>query len=463
MASGSVFPVRSLPCIPVIVYTVRDCRLHPVVNNLEMNSMIWILAALLAAPAADLKQTPGDWPQFRGPNRDGSSAEKGLLQKWPADGPPKLWTKTEVGEGFSTVSVAGGVIFGSGKMKDKQEHVWALDGKSGELKWSTPFADAKTVDKGNGPRSTPTYANGFVYTVSVDGTLACNQAVTGKLVWKKSYTKDFDGAVPYWGYSESVLVDDGKVIATPGSKSAAMVALNAKTGEVIWQTPVTDPGKGGGYASAIKAELGGVPMYINLIGKTGGMIAVHAKTGRLLWQYDKVLNTTANISSPLVKDDLVFCSTGYGAGSALLKMTVEGDSVSVKELKFYKGSDLQNHHGGMVAVGDTIYFGNGHNQGQPASVDFNTAAINWKESRGAGGGDGSAAIAYADGMLYYRYQNSVIALVKADPKEFTLVSSFKIPEPSGKPSWPHPTIANGKLFIRDQDKLHCFDLHASGK
>ena len=426
--------------------------------------MIWILAALLAIPAADMKQNPGDWPQFRGPNRDGASSEKGLLQKWPADGPPKLWTKTDLGGGYSTVSVVGGVIFGSGKMSDNQEHVWALDEKTGDLKWSTPFSEAKKVGYGEGTRSTPTYANGFVYVVSMEGTLACLDATTGKLVWKKSYTKDFGGSVQNWGYSESVLVDDGKVIGTPASKSAAMVALDAKTGDTIWQTPVANPGTASGYASPIKAELGGVPMYINLLGKAGGVIAVHAKTGKLLWQYNRIMNGTANIPSPLVKGDLVFCSTGYGdGGSALLKMTVEGDTVGVKELKYYKSGELQNHHGGMVAVGDTIYFGNGHNQGKPAAVDFNTAAINWAETRGAGGGDQSAAIAYADGMLYFRYQNAVIALVKADPKEFTLVSSFKIPQPSGKASWPHPTIANGKLFIRDQDKLHCFDLHASGK
>jgi outer membrane protein assembly factor BamB len=405
--------------------------------------------------------TPADWPQFRGPNRDAVSADTGLLKTWPAAGPKKLWTVSGLGGGYSTVSVADGVIYGTGLKSDGQEHLFALDAQGKEI-WSTPMAKKQGVGYGEGPRSTPTVAGGYVYAVSMGGELVCLEAKKGEKVWSKNYVKDFGGSVQAWGYSESVLVTDGLVIGTPCSKSAAMVALDAKTGDVKWTAKVDQPGNAGGYASPVLAKVGNVPMVINLLGKAGGVVAVHAKSGEVLWQYARIMNGTANIPSPVVFGDLLFVSTGYGdGGSVLLKMTADGDKVTVKELKYYRAGELQNHHGGMVHVNGTVYFGHGHNQGKPAAVDLSSGNILWKQDNGALGGDGSAAIAYADGMLYFRYQNGTVALVKANPKEFEAVASFKIPEASGKPSWPHPTIANSKLYIRDQDKLHCFEL--SGK
>lgn len=425
-----------------------------------------VLAALCLAPAAELKVRPTDWPQFRGPNRDGASAETGLLKQWPEGGPPKVWTATGLGGGYGSVSVVGGMIFGTGE-KDDKEYVWALDEATGEQKWATPFADGQTVGYGEGPRSTPTYSAGKVYAVGQGGTLVCCDAASGKILWQKSYTKDFGGSVQSWGYSESVLVDDGKVIGTPGSASAAMVALNADTGAVIWKTAVAKPGSAGGYASPVMAEVGGVPMYLNLLGDAGGLVGVHAGTGKLLWQYTKVMNGTANIPSPVVQGDLVFTSTGYGAGAALLRLVPSGEGAAVQEVKSYTGERrgpqpaVQNHHGGMVPVGGHVYFGSGHNQGRPACVEFATGEVKWAEERAPRGGDGSAATAAADGMLYFRYQNGLMALIKADPTQFELVSSFPLPERSRHPSWPHPAIANGKLYIRDQDKLLCFDIRAN--
>ena len=339
-------------------------------------------------------------------------------------------------------------MFGTGKVGGK-ELVFARSEKDGSQLWAAPFADARKVGYDDGPRSTPTFADGKVYAVSMGGTLACLDAATGKEVWKKSYTEDFGGKVQSWGYSESVLVDDGHVIATPCSKSAAVVALDAKTGETVWTATVQNPGGAGGYCSAVKTEVGGVPMYVTLLGKDGGVVGVHAKTGQVLWQYTKMMNGTANIPSPVVKDDLVFASTGYGdGGAALLKLVPKGgDAISVEELKYYKSGELQNHHGGMVLVGDFIYMGSQHNSGFPACVELKTGDIAWKQGKPVAGGGGSAAVAAADGMIYFRYQNGLMALVKADPAEFVPVSSFKLPAQSGKPSWPHPTIANGRLFI----------------
>ncbi len=412
-----------------------------------------MLVLALTPPSAN------DWPQFRGPERNGTSAETGLLKVWPKDGPAKLWTTTNRGGGYGSVCIAGGVIYGAGKLSDGKEYLWALDEATGQQKWATPFATAPAkISYGEGTRSTPTFANGKVYIVSIDGTLACLNT-TGKILWTKNYVKDFGGSVPGWGYSESVLIDDGKVIGTPCSTKAAMVALNADTGAVVWQATVQRPGSAGGYASPIKAEIGGIPMYINLLGNSGGVVGVHAKTGKVLWQYTKVMNGVANIPSPVVKGNRVFASTGYPAGgAALLELKADGGAISIKELEYYSSDKLQNHHGGMVPVGDYVYLGNRHGSGLPACVEMATGAIKWKENKGAGGGSGSGTVIAADGMLYFRYENGVVALVKADPNGYEFVSSFKIPEQSRSPSWQHLALANGKLYIRDQDKLHCFDV-----
>ncbi|MGL6072802.1 MAG: PQQ-binding-like beta-propeller repeat protein [Fimbriiglobus sp.] len=418
----------------------------------------FLIAASLQTPV--LLPAPADWPQFRGPNRDGVSHETGLLKSWPETGPTKLWTVTKMGGGYSTVSVVGDTIYATG-LRDKSEDLFALDLK-GEPKWSYSMTkDAKKVGYGEGPRSTPTVANGKVYAVSMGGELVCVDAKSGEKIWSKNYVTDFEGKIQAWGYSESVLVDEGFVIGTPCSKAHAMVALDANTGELKWSAKVPDAGGAGGYSSPMSAKVGDIPLYINLLGKSGGVVGVHAKTGKVLFQYTKIMNGTANIPNVIVFGDSVFASTGYGdGGSALLKLSASGDKVEVKEVKYYRANELQNHHGGMVQVNGTVFLGHAHNQGFPAAVDLSTGEINWKQQQGALGGDGSGAIAYADGMIYIRYQNGKVVLLEANPKEFKPVSSFTIPDKSGKPSWPHPTISGGKLYIRDQDKLHCFDLTA---
>jgi outer membrane protein assembly factor BamB len=411
-----------------------------------------------------------DWPQWRGPNRDGTSTETGLLQKWPDGGPKKLWTATGLGGGYSTPSIANGLIYGMGKFggdparkkgSGGTEHIWARNEKDGSPAWSTPIAEGANVGYSEGGRSTPTVARGKVYAVAPGGELVCLDAKTGKEIWRKNYVKDFGGSVQSWGFSESVLVDGDAVIATPGSARAAMVKLNADTGAEIWSAAVSNPGRAGGYSSPIKAAIDGVEMYINLLGQSGGVVGIEAKTGKLLWRYTRIMNPTANIPTVVVRGNRVFCSTGYGdGGSALLEIAKSGNEFEAKELKYHSAKQLQNHHGGMVLVGDHLYLGRGHNNGLPTCVEFKTGEIAWAEDSGAGKGSGSGCVTYADGMIYFRYQNGVVALVKATSSGFELNGRFEIPQPSGKPSWPHPVIANGKLYLRDQDKLHCYDVNA---
>ncbi len=420
-------------------------------------------AFLLCATAV----TGADWPGFRGPNRDGISPETGLLKKWPTEGPAKLWTAKNLGLGFGTPSVADGTIYGIGT-RDGKDGVWALKEADGKELWFTPFADKAggLGSQTNGPASSPTIHKGKLYAVSADGTLTCLDAKTGANKWSKSYTKEFGGAVPKWGYTESVYADGDKIICAPNGKGAAIVALKADNGDVIWKSDVGTVGGGGGYSSPLKATFGGVPMYVALLGSSSGVVGVNAETGKLMWQYKSTPATggVAQIPTPIVKGDLVWVSTSYGGGAALLQIvSKDKGTFEAKEIKAYKKPQLNNHHGGMVLVGDHIYFGHDQNQGQPVCVELKTGEIKWGPEKSPAGGAGSAAVLYADGLLYFRYQNGTLVLIEPSADSLKVVSSFKLPPPDVKShsaSWPHPVIVNGKLLIRDQTVMYCYDLKA---
>ena len=418
--------------------------------------------------------TAADWSGFRGPNRDGVSPETGLLKSWPKDGPKVVWTAKNLGLGWGTPSIADGVIYGVGTREGK-DGVWALKEADGKELWFTPFADPAVglLSQTNGPASTPTIHKGKAYTVSANGTVSCIDAKTGKAAWSKNYGKDF-GGVPggkggvVWGYSDSVLADGDKIICTPGAKGAAVVALNADTGAVIWKADAGEIGGGNGYSSPLKATFGTTPAYVAELGSKSGLVAVHANTGKLLWQYKGTPATggVAQIPIPIVKGDKVWVSTSYGGGAALLQIVPKGkDAFEVKELKAYKKPDLNNHHGGMVLVGDYIYFGHDQNGGNPVCVEFNTGEIKWGPEKPPAGGARSAAVLAADGRLYFRYENRKLVLIDPSPDELKVVSSFELPaadQKSHSQSWPHPVIVNGKMYIRDQTQMYCYDVKAQG-
>lgn len=392
-----------------------------------------------------------DWPQWRGPNRDGISAEKGLMKEWPAAGPTLLWQAKGLGGGYASVAIANGKIYTLGQ-RNKGTSLICLDEATQKEIWATALESGE-------PNCTPTVDGDLVYALGRKGDLLCADAKTGKELWRKNFGTDFGGKMMSgWGYSESPLVDGDRLICTPGAGQAMIVALNKKTGETIWSAPMPeikgDRGRdGAGYSSVVISKAAGVKQYIQLTGR--GVISVDAEKGQPLWSYNKVANGTANIPTPIVKDDLVFCSSGYGTGAALLKIVRDGTTLKAEEVYFLSARDMQNHHGGMILVGDHVYCGNGHNQGFPLCVELKTGKIAWSQPRGAG--DGSAAVAYADGHLYFRYQNGIMALIEATPEAYRLKGSFKLASVKGQ-SWPHPAISNGKLYLRDQDNLMCYDL-----
>ena len=395
-----------------------------------------------------------DWPNWRGPNHNGISEEKGLNFDWPSDGPKLLWQVEGCGRGYSSVAVADGKIFTIGK-KGGGEHLTAFDEKTGDELWSTEFG---TAGHSNG---TPTVDGDLVYAIGKDGDLVCCKTSDGEKVWSKRFDKDFGGKMMSgWGFSESPLIDGDRLICTPGAKDAMIVALDKKTGRTIWEAEMPDDlggqGKdGAGYSTVVISEGGGVKQYVQMTGR--GLISVRAKDGRFLWNYNRVANGTANISTPIAVGDHVFASTGYGTGSALVKLSKRGaNGVKAEEVYFLDARTLQNHHGGLIRIGKHIYTGHKHNEGFPICVDITSGDVLWGgDERGAG--SGSAAITSADGHLIFRYQNGTVALIEATPDEYNLKASFK-PAYQEDKSWAHPVIANGRLLLREQDKLMCYDL-----
>ena len=397
-----------------------------------------------------------NWFQWRGPNRDGIAVEKGLLSRWPSGGPPLQWTADGIGRGMSSVVVAGEDIFTMGD--EGGEKLFSINASDGSIKWSTP------VGNGGESNSTPLYFDGKVYTLGRGGDLACVNAKDGKKLWQISLTRDLGGKMmSQWGYSESLLIDPKypkRLICTPGGERAMVAAIDIESAKVIWSTPMRRGGDrgqdGAGYASVVISEAGGVRQYITLVGR--GLISVSANDGTALWQYEKVANGTANCPTPIVFDDYVFCSSGYDdGGSALLQISRRGNGVGFKEIYYKRSNDLQNHHGGMIKIGDHLYLGHGHNNGFPMCIDLRSGRKLWPRQRGAG--TGSAAVAAADGHLYFRYQDGTMALIEANPKEYKLKGSFRI-KTVHKESWPAPVIANGKLYLRDAHNLHCYNIKA---
>ena len=424
-----------------------------------------VVAGLLATTLLAGLAAAAEWPQWRGPDRNGKSSETGLMQSWPESGPPLAWKTDGLGAGYSSVSVAGDRIFTMGDIEGAQ-YVLALDNDGGKLKWKTRVGPAHE-DKYGGPRSTPTVDGDRVYVVTTEGDVVCLDASTGNEAWRRSMPEEFGGYLMKamgsyeWKFSESPLVDGDRVIVTPGHIDAFMVALNRNTGEEIWRTkggPIGDRGvDGAAYASAVVSQAAGRRQYVQLIGR--GLIGVDAETGRMLWSYNRVANDVANVPTPIVHGDLVFASSGYGTGAALLRIVQDGERIRAEEVYFLEADTLQNHHGGMILDRGTLFTGTGHNKGFPIAVTLETGKVAWGPIRTAG--KDSAAVSYADGQLYLRYQDGRMILADASAEAWRERGSFVIPDVV-KQSWAHPVVSGRRLLLREQDTLYCYDIAEQG-
>ncbi len=409
--------------------------------------LLVVLASVVLGALGHIAQAD-DWPGWRGPHRNGVCEETGLLKQWPPDGPPLAWQARGFGEGYSGPAVVGNLLFLMGQ-RDGQEWVFAIDwSKQGQAVWATPIGPVRHNGGGYpGPRCTPTVDGRCVYVLGIGGTLACLDARTGRGLWQRSLTDQFGGRVPQWGYAESVLIDGDKLICTPGGSRATMLALDKNTGRPIWQASIGDRAA---YSSPIKVSIGRVIQYVNLTAQ--GVISVQADTGKLLWRWDRPANRTANVPTCVWFGQTIFAASGYGTGGGLVWARRTSSGFETKELYFTR--KMKNHHGGMVLVDGYLY--GADDPGQLTCINYKTGEILWQDRR-----PGKCSVLYADGMLYCRNENGPVTLVEANPEECVIRGQFQQPSRSDRKAWPHPVIANGLLFLRDQDLLLCYDVRQS--
>jgi len=426
-----------------------------------MRKLLAPVVAILFLPTGFLKAD--DWLQWRGANRANLSEETGLFTVWSEEGPSLEWMAEGLGSGYASVTVIEDRIYTTGNLEGRQSAV-AIDAKSGEVVWTAPITDQTPTHRYEGSRTTPTIDGNRLYMVSSDGNIVCLNRADGARVWSRSF-EDWGGKMMSgWGYSESPLVDGDLVVCTPGGREGMVVALNKDSGEEVWACKLPPYGDedgtngkglkdGAGYASVVVSQGAGVKQYIQLVGR--GLIGIRAKDGELLWRYQRVSNGTANIPTSLIDGDYVFTSTGYNTGSALLKLVAKSGGVEAQEVYWLDFSEFQNKHGGMTLVDGHIYAGDGNGSGLPICVNMKTGDVAWGPERGSGSGETS--LVYADGHLILRRQSGAVMLVEATPKEFRVIGSFTPAYQEGK-TWAHPVIANGKLYLREQGKLMCYNI-----
>ncbi|HEU0121925.1 MAG TPA: PQQ-binding-like beta-propeller repeat protein [Bryobacteraceae bacterium] len=392
-------------------------------------------SGILAASAA-----AADWPQWRGIERDGRTAETGLLKQWPAKGPEQLWRVTTLGEGYSSFAVAGGKLYTQSQKNGKQ-WVVALDANTGKTLWETAAGEAFPQDRGPGPRGTPTLDGDTLYSLSADGTLLSLTAATGKKNWEQNILREYNGSQINWGLSESPLVDGSRLIVTPGGKNRGVVALDKKTGRALWGSGDDQAG----YSSAIAFDFAG-QRHLVLFTAHGAM-GLNAANGWLMWKYNKVANRVANVATPLYHDGHVFLSSDYGTGCALLKLSAAGDRVNATEVYFNK--DMRNHYCSSVLQDKHVY---GFSSGILTAMDFLTGEVAWRE-RSVGKGQ----VILAGGLLYLQGENGSVALAEATPTGYKELSRFEFGH-DNYPLWTLPVISAGKLYLRDQSRLVCYNI-----
>ncbi len=394
-----------------------------------------------------------DWPQWRGPNRDGVSLEKGLLASWPEGGPRLAWKSAKAGSGYSTPAVVGDRIYLLGNEGLENESVRALSGRNGELLWETRLGKVGNPDQKPpfpAARSTPTVEDGVLYALGSDGDLAAVDTASGKVRWQKNLRTDFGGKPGQWAYAESPLVDGDTLICTPGGGLATVLALNKKTGDVVWKAALPEADEAG-YASALRVDVGGVRQYVQLLQK--GLVGLEAGTGRLLWRHARAVSRYgANIPTPVAAGDRVYFGAA-GTGGGAVRLSARDGGVVAEEVYFE--AKLPTAIGGAVKVGDQLY---GTTAQALLCVDFATGKILW-EDRALG----AASLCFADGRLYLHGENGQVALVEPSTEgyrekgRFTPAEGPKRTSPMEK-SWAFPVVANGRLLIRDHAQLWCYEI-----
>lgn len=402
-----------------------------------------ILCVPVAAMLSVAVMHAADWPQWQGADRTRVSKETGLLKQWPSAGPSAVWTATGLGSGYGSMAVAGDRVFVQGT-RSGNSIVVAINRADGKEVWSKALGRSGDDDRGPGPRSTPTVDGDRLYVLTESGDLACLKT-DGTALWQRNILKDFGGRQLQWLISESPLVDGAHVIVSPGGPGAGMVKLDKMTGKTVWQaSDLSDPA---GYSSAIVADVQGVRTYLTFTAAAG--VGVRASDGKLMFRYERAANRVANITTPVFFENKAFFTSAYDTGAGLVNLTAQNGSVSASEVYFTR--EMKNHHGGVVLLNGYLY---GFDDAILTCIDFATGKRMWRD-RSVGKGSVTAV----DGDLYIQGENNMLALATASPSGYQEKGRFSIPD-KGLPSWAHPVVSGGRLYVRNQDSLLAYDVKA---
>ena len=390
----------------------------------------------------DAPEPRDDWPQWRGPRRDGVSKETGLLKDWPANGPRLAWRIGGIGEGYSSFAVADRRLYTLGA-RQNTEYVFAFAAATGEKIWEVANGRRFNNDRGDGPRGTPTIDGDRVYVFGSSGDLTVLDAATGKVFWTQNLLQKYGGSNINWGLSESPLVLSDRIIVTPGGRGASIVALRKTDGSLIWKSQSDEPG----YSSALLHPVGTIQQAVVFTAERA--LGIDVNDGRVLWSYNRVANRTANIATPIARGNHVFLSSDYGTGAGLLALTPDGNGIKAREVYFT--NEMRNHHASSVLVGDHLY---GFSSSILTAMHFETGKVAWRD-RSVGKG----SLVFADDRLYLFSENGVVGLAEANPQKYVEHGRFQL-RTGNLPTWSHPVVSGGKLFIRDQDTLYAYDVVA---
>lgn len=406
-----------------------------------------VLVGVLAGSLLAWADAPAQWPQFHGPGRDNISKETGLLSEWPAGGPKLAWKINGIGDGYSSVSIAAGKIFTAGDIGG-ESFVIALNLADGQQAWKSPLGKSGGGGGYAGPRATPTVDGDRLYTIGQYGDIVANSVADGKEIWRTNLNKDHGGKMMSgWGNSESLLIDGNNLICTPGGKGGTLMALDKMTGKPVWRSK--DFADNAAYASPFVTEIGGVRQVPVLTDKS--VAGINVADGSLLWRVDRP-GATAVIPVPVVHENYVYVTSGYGVGCDLFKINAAGGKFTVEPV-YTKNKTMVNHHGGVIYLDGALY---GYSDGKGWTCqDFLSGEAKWKEKDALGKG----TISYADGRFYLRDEKKgTIVLIEASKEAYKERGRFEQPDRSGKNAWPHLVIAGGRLYVRDQGTLLCYEV-----
>ena len=410
--------------------------------------MTFVCVAL--APATFAAQ---DWAQWRGPERNGRSSEKDLLQEWPREGPPLVWSISNLGSGYGSPAVRGDRLYLVENDGLESESVAAFSAVDGARVWKTSIGKVGNPDQlpsYPSARSTPTVDRDRVFALGSDGDLVSLDAATGAVRWKLSLRGAFGGRPGTWGYAESPLVDGDSVIVTPVGPEATMVALDRETGAVRWKAVVPEA-QDAAYASTVIVRAGGRKMYVQLL--PSGIFGIDASDGAFVWRSGEVAQGRANVATPVACGDHIYTSLPP-VGGAVLQLSASAAGVQTKRLHVTRG--LPNAIGGAVIHEDRIY---GTNADGMVAADLLTGKILWQAPS-----VGPGSILYADRRLYVRGENGEVALVEADATAYRERGRFTPPDPPARDrdqAWTYPVLADGRLYLRDKSRLWVYDVRAA--